>query len=437
MKRLPKSSSLAAVALWIFAGGSSADADSWAAPKAFEVWAQSSNYVATVSPGGPNQRAIAEVFKFENGRRRSIWSSELSNAVSPVKALLTDNGQNLVTFDNWGRVGYGDDVLVFYNSNGLVKKYSLEQIVSRSADELDSRRFGKIGSRLQHSTSSRNWRRNSIEMLEWQNGRWTLSFWLEWERRWHVWDVATGEPREKAQQTAKHKDDAGRHYALQKIRAGKGTDGAYEFLGSLRHPEDRRWIEALLKDRDFTSGTLYSSTSDPVIKRETLTYFSHSAKREMADRILSEWDKKPERKGRPDKEYNYLGQIDGIVSLSRPPKEKDGALRIYITDTDRTLESLKEDHVAHYLKADFSYMSTYAPKNSTDLRFSLQGVTPGQYKALVIWDRNPSSHDYGIKVVTPRSGDYVSAVSRIITVHSNKITTMSLACTNLIGASRN
>src|SRR5262245_23102248 len=55
----------------------------------------------------------------------------LVNEVSPVSALVSSKGDYVVTFDNWHSVGYGDDVVVIYRSNGaLIKKFSLESLLT-------------------------------------------------------------------------------------------------------------------------------------------------------------------------------------------------------------------------------------------------------------------------------------------------------------------
>ena len=51
----------------------------------------------------------------------------LINSISPVKALLSNNGKRIVTIDNWHSLGYGIDVFVVYNEKGeLVKRYKLD-----------------------------------------------------------------------------------------------------------------------------------------------------------------------------------------------------------------------------------------------------------------------------------------------------------------------
>lgn len=58
------------------------------------------------------------------------WSIQLVNDVAPVFALISNNGNYVVTFDNWHFVGEGDDVVVIYDQKGkLIKKLALEEFV--------------------------------------------------------------------------------------------------------------------------------------------------------------------------------------------------------------------------------------------------------------------------------------------------------------------
>ena len=65
--------------------------------------------------------------KIEGNDTVEIWNKRLINSYSPVYVIIADDGRSIVTFDNWGNIGYGLDVMVIYNeSGGLVRRYRLE-----------------------------------------------------------------------------------------------------------------------------------------------------------------------------------------------------------------------------------------------------------------------------------------------------------------------
>lgn len=75
------------------------------------------------------------------------WNFPLVNEVAPVSAIVSNNGDYFVTFDNWHGVGYGNDVVVIYKSDGsLIKKFGLNDILTDGDIEV-----------LPHSVSSIWW----------------------------------------------------------------------------------------------------------------------------------------------------------------------------------------------------------------------------------------------------------------------------------------
>ncbi len=79
---------------------------------------------------------------------RSVSSFDLRNEVAPVSALVTNDGQNIVTFDDWHGMGYGDNVVVIYRGDGsVVNNLALSDLVTERDELL-----------LPHTVSSIRWR---------------------------------------------------------------------------------------------------------------------------------------------------------------------------------------------------------------------------------------------------------------------------------------
>jgi TonB family protein len=151
---------------------SSVDADTWRLPKKEKYHSPNKKFYFEVTPknlesqlkyfqdkvdGNKNagaldktkeNRAIGAFYarRFDGGYSRKS-KFFLSNEVSPVSAIVSNNGEYVVTFDNWHGVGYGDDVVVIYRSDGtMVKKFALEDLLTEGDIETFSR-----------STSSMSW----------------------------------------------------------------------------------------------------------------------------------------------------------------------------------------------------------------------------------------------------------------------------------------
>ena len=147
-------------------------ADSWALPTKKKYYSPNKKYYLEVTPkklesqlqyfsdkvdGKGNAGAAKEVkdnrargafyARRANGGYSRRWEVPLVNEVSPVNALVSDDGAYVVTFDNWHSAGYGDNVVVIYNSQGvLVKKFGLEDLLTEGDIET-----------LPHSVSSIWW----------------------------------------------------------------------------------------------------------------------------------------------------------------------------------------------------------------------------------------------------------------------------------------
>lgn len=77
-------------------------------------------------------QAVLEV-KDSSGNWTALWKGELVNDVAPVSVLVAPAGRYFVTFDNWHSMGYGDDVVVIYRSDGtIVRKMGLTDFLSKS-----------------------------------------------------------------------------------------------------------------------------------------------------------------------------------------------------------------------------------------------------------------------------------------------------------------
>ena len=115
-------------------------ADSWMAANVATYTSSRGNYRLTVFPQEPTRapsnkhsRCESTLEKLTGGKYEVLWRKPLVNEVSPVSALVSDSDGSFVTFDNWYRMGKGDDVIVIYTGEGeLLKKFALTDIMSQN-----------------------------------------------------------------------------------------------------------------------------------------------------------------------------------------------------------------------------------------------------------------------------------------------------------------
>ena len=88
------------------------------------------------NPGLPEgctlEQPQAEIYrKNRSGSLDLKHTFQLVNPVSPVSALISDDGRFLVTFDNWHSMGHGDHVVVIYQTDGtLIRSMTLADLLT-------------------------------------------------------------------------------------------------------------------------------------------------------------------------------------------------------------------------------------------------------------------------------------------------------------------
>jgi hypothetical protein len=98
-------------------------------------------------PGDTQRSAIGHMECRREGRWQTVWKMPLENEVSPVEAVVSNDG-DVATLDNWHGMGWGDDVVVIYSAKGeQLEKFGLDGFIPKNYIHA-----------LPHSVSSIHWR---------------------------------------------------------------------------------------------------------------------------------------------------------------------------------------------------------------------------------------------------------------------------------------
>ena len=119
--------------LFFFAFAPVASADSWLPPKPTTYTSESGDASLTVTPASRTQLfCTAQLFLNSTSLApKLVWAQPLANPVAPMDALVSAEGKRVITFDNYGNLGFGQEVVVIYDEKGnLLKQYSLEDFLS-------------------------------------------------------------------------------------------------------------------------------------------------------------------------------------------------------------------------------------------------------------------------------------------------------------------
>jgi len=405
----------------LFALNGSSYADTWAGPQERLYLSENKQFVANVIPAKDNSSAMVKVFQIGGNIGWVHWQCKLGNEGAPQEVFISDDGKYVVTVnENSSRVhgGMGDFVLAFYQKKGLIKNYSLEQIL-HYPDKIDKKEFNKLISR---SVSGRGWVSMPM-LLEHYNGKLIFCAWLHFGQRWLAWEVSTGEEVEINDDMREHFNEKGLLWAhqynigSQASLTSRHSGQALSFLGRFKKPEDRKLIESLLEDKDFR--TWYVEKD-----KKFMSYYSWSPRRSQIDKILAKWDGKPTgESSRAEQKYHYLGVVEGTIELTRAPEAGDHFLCIYLIPATTAKREWFNEVPIHRLAGyfwEYSFNDMEWPGNI--IPFRILGVTPGEYRVTSVWDlAEPYNFEDNYITGLPQKGDYQSTKSPIITVKAGEI----------------
>ncbi|HEX5223394.1 MAG TPA: hypothetical protein VFZ59_27785 [Verrucomicrobiae bacterium] len=431
---------------FLFAGLFDSCADSWLPPREFDSVSENRRFIARVVPGKGDRKPSLTVSSIAQAGTNELWKTDLNNDVAPVKVCLSNDGERVVTLDNYFGIGYGDDVVAIYSRKGLLAKYSLEQFApppsrKKEDDGLFFSSRSAYEGKFAHSTASRHWREYSIHFFHREGDQTLFCLWLDWDDRWVVWQLSDGKLRNVTANLTQQLNLSGRTHALEKARSGAFAVASLSFLGRQRVKEDRPLIEKWLHDTEFSTGSMQSSSSDT--PATIFAFTSQSYRRAEADRILAGWDghDSPDRKHGYSDTYQSLGILKGVINLAKSPAKGEGSLRLYLISEQIPLSKWNSVRPEHYLIAnlDSSYPHIYEHakikdgKLSNRVNFIIYGITPGKYRLKAMWAKaNPQPTKEEV-IVQPKSGDYESTTSKVITIKKGLITEgATVDCTSLV-----
>ncbi len=416
--------------------------DSWVQPFERDFFSESKRFVAHVTPVTKIGAAQLKLYLIEHAERKLLWKCELGNKNAPVEVYVSNDGKSVVTNNEWGQSGYGDFVVAFYGEKGMIKNYSMEEILHLPADIEQAQLRKLIRKLMPHSVSSRRWDLKSIKFFADYDGRTYFCIWLGLFGRWVAWDTSNGKEAQISSVMLETLNEKGRLWSLKELTKRVYDDTPYEFLGQLKCAEDKHIIKGLLShEQSFRTRIssrfkkkVHVGTTKEYSVHELLCYTAFSPKRALGERILAEWNGRTESKsGSSEQQYYYLGKVKGTVKLPRPPKsgkpeiyhEKDGVLCVYLVPNTIPKSKWNQGRIVHRLAASFDRYSFDHCELTENFPFCFEGVTPGKYWVKAVWGRAKSFGFYaGTSTTTgaPQKGDYQSLNLPLVTVKAGETT---------------
>jgi len=384
-----------------------AAADSYAQPHDLKSRSADGQFEARTTPGNGDKTARLSVHRAAGGA--ALWSAQLTNPVSPSDLAIASTGNHVITFDNWARNGYGDDVIAFYKSGSLIKKYSLEQILGVEKIAFDH-------PVVAHTVSSRLWRHNAIELIDQldssnRNGP-DYVIWLASTDQWLAWSMDSGETLTAPDEQVRRWENAARIQVINKLRADRAEEIALQFLAKLRRPKDRRILEKRLQSIEFIHGSAITRSSDG--NDRFIELVSHSPFRQAADSALARWDNQP-----PSDHGHLLGELHGTLQLPAIDSPDPAIMHIYLIPESIMRDNWTGAALTCRIGRKLDPSSKELSGNRLDFRF--RHVTPGRYWIKAVYDTaRPFAKEDSISAAD--AGDYESVPSALLEVSAAQTT---------------
>ena len=402
-------------------------ADTWARPVAKLYLSENKQYIAQVIPAKDENPATLKVFLVRDREDWVLWNCTLGNEGAPQDVFVADDGKYVVTVNENNKRHHGAFFFfffAFYKRGGIVKNYSLEQIL-HYPDKIDQQQFMGLTDR---TVSGRYWASRPMFLDEYQ-GKLYFCAWLDKGMRWLAWEVTSGDEATLNNDMLEHWDHKGLLWARQYDMQSGGYYSALRFIDRFKKSEDRRIFESLLTSKDFY--TRYETRD-----RKFVRFYSRSSRRSVAEAFLTGWDGHPaETDSRPDQTYYYLGVVEGTIILPRAPEAGDRWLCVYLVHETVGMSEWYSSVPVHRLASSFGKYFLYNQQwPGSSIPFVIQGVTPGKYRIKAVWDNaGPYTFEDNYIKGPPQDGDYVSVESPVIVVKAGeKVENVIVDCTHSV-----
>jgi len=137
------------IIILLFFVGNLCLADSWAEPEIENVFSKNKRYLLQIKPAREKNPPIATVYeitkeKVKDTSKKMIYQARLVNSLAPVSAIISNDGENIITFDEWGQVGTSENVVVIYKRDKLLKRYKLSDFLTDEEINLFDRSVSSV-----------------------------------------------------------------------------------------------------------------------------------------------------------------------------------------------------------------------------------------------------------------------------------------------------
>ncbi|TWT77404.1 hypothetical protein Pla123a_20650 [Posidoniimonas polymericola] len=112
-------------------GAASSEADFWGRFEETEFYSANNTHLLQVKPhddwSSKPGHCLATLYRVDGEERIELWSRNLINDYAPVRVLVADSGDYVVTMDEWGELGTLP-VVIYGRAGRLIQVHSIESL---------------------------------------------------------------------------------------------------------------------------------------------------------------------------------------------------------------------------------------------------------------------------------------------------------------------
>lgn len=438
-------------------------ADSWAPRRASDALSENGRFICRVKHRS-RRKQPASINVSSTSNNAPVWTTDLTSMVPPLRILVSNDGEHVVTLDDWHGHAYGNESIGFYGRAGLIARYSYTEVL---------RRLGKIrrGALSLRSLGSLHERKHSMIFLDGEGPSSKLCIWIDWANEWFAWRVTTGAEVSATPLDVQRWVERGRTWARDHLELASPYDRlALEGSNPWFHEASRYLVpdRGTYIDR-VTACRFLAWTRDPrdrevlqhIIDRRMVSTKSNVETRRNADRALAILDGKAEEfdftsertsssaSGRDPPpiagdDYYRLADLELQVELPpRPDPSPEEKSQLFVVLSQRSRDGPDGEHErrpSRLQERRFKYLAVVKDGKPIDVR-KFEGIQPGIYRVRVMWDRKPFK--LGLSDIMKRKSwiisttepwvvgteDFESLGAETIHVKAGDTMTVSIECT--------
>jgi hypothetical protein len=379
-----------------------------------ETTSDNGEFITRVIWTKADQKFSLSVFHIKNRTTNEVWKVPFPHVLGLM--YVSNDGEFVATLSN-----DFESLVALYSRHGTLAQIPRKDIIPDLTRDEIIRANGNCLTRRQAQLKLLE---DHIAFFTYdpRANQWLFNLWLGKQSEWISWSSEQGKQVSLDEKQKEQLIQEARKRSIQNINTDTEFSRHFKFIAALKVESDRILIEKYLRDRNFDDTSFTELIFTPNYPRASGIY-SHSKKRDLAEKALAEWDgiEWPEmpsvKDGIPTEPYRFLGTAACMITFPSMPDTNRGKrkamIRVYLIPETIPFKSWAIERPEHYLLLEANTEKT--------IKCAIAGVNPGRYRIRVFWDKkSPHGKPYEV-LFKPSRGDYESVSESVVEIKAGGV----------------